>query len=84
MAYNKARNEYLIVYQLMDAGFGSIYGVRISGGGAILGTGEFGVAAWPGPETLPRVAASRVADEWAVVWQSDMLGAMKDIYARRV
>ena len=84
VAYNRARNEYLIVYQLMDAGMGDIFGVRISGSGAILGGGDFGIAAWPDPETMPRVAASRVADEWAVVWQSDVPGAMKDVYARRV
>lgn len=84
IAYNQARNEYLIVYQLMDAGFGSIYGVRLSGNGAILGGGDFGIAVWPDPETLPRVAASRIADQWAVVWQSDVAGFLKEIYARRV
>ncbi len=84
LAYNQARNEYLVVYQVMDAGMGSIYGVRLTGSGAVLGGGEFGIAVWPDPETLPRVTASRVADEWAVVWQSDVPGAMKDIYARRL
>ena len=84
VAYNQARNEYLIVYQLMDGGFGSIYGVRLTAGGVILGGGDFGIAVWPDPETQPRVAASRVADEWAVAWQSDVPGAMKDIYARRL
>lgn len=84
LAYNQARNEYLVVYQVMDAGMGSIYGVRISGSGAVLGGGEFGIAVWPDPETMPRVTASRVADEWAVVWQSDVPGSLKDIYARRL
>jgi len=84
VAYNQARNEYLIVYQLMDGGFGSIYGVRLTAGGVILGGGDFGIAVWPDPETQPRVAALRTADEWAVTWQSDVPGAMKDIYARRL
>ena len=84
LAYNQARNEYLVVYQVMDAGMGSIYAVRLSGSGAVLGGGEFGIAVWPDPETQPRVAASRVADEWAVAWQSDVPGAMKDTYARRL
>ncbi len=84
VAYNQARNEYLVVYQVMDAGMGSIYGVRLTGSGAILGGGEFGIAVWPDPETMPRVTASRVADEWAVVWQSDVPGNLKDIYARRL
>lgn len=84
IAYNPARNEYLIVYQLMDEGLGNIYGVRMSGQGTILGGGDFGIAAWPDPETLPRVAASRLTNQWAVVWQSDVPGFLKEIYARRV
>ena len=84
VAYNQARNEYLIVFQLMDAGGGSIHGVRLTGGGSIIGGGDFAIAAWPDPETAPRVAASRVEDEWGVIWQSDVPGRMKDVYARRV
>ncbi|RLE22174.1 MAG: hypothetical protein DRJ65_14450 [Acidobacteria bacterium] len=84
IAYNQARNEYLVVYQRMDDSGGNIYGVRLTGTGSIIGGGHFGIAAWPDPETAPRVAASRVADEWAVVWQSDIPGMMKDIYTRRL
>lgn len=84
IAYNQARNEYLIVYQRMDDVAGNIYGVRMTATGAILGGGDFAIAAWPDPETAPRVSASRVADEWAVVWQSDIPGNMKEIYARRL
>jgi hypothetical protein len=84
IAYNQARNEYLIVFQLMDAGGGDVYGVRLTASGSVLGTGEFGIAAWPDPETAPRVTASRTADEWAVVWQSDTPTDMKDIFARRL
>ena len=84
IAYNQARNEYLIVFQLLDAGGGDVYGVRLTASGSIIGTGEFGIATWPDPETAPRVAASRSADEWAVAWQSDVPGMLKDIFARRL
>ena len=84
IAYNQARNEYLVVYQRMDDALGNIYGVRMTATGSILAGGDFSVAAWPDPETAPRVAASRVADEWAVAWQSDIPGMMKDVYARRI
>lgn len=84
IAYNQARNEYLVVYQRMDVGGGNVYGVRMTGAGGILGGGDFGIAAWPSPETSPRVSASRVADEWAVVWQSDESGELKNVYARRL
>lgn len=82
IAYNQARNEYLIVYQKMEAGGGDVFGVRLSGSGAILGGGGFGIAAWPDAETAPRVAASRVADRWAVAWQSQVEPTYKDVYAR--
>ena len=84
IAYNQARNEYLVVYQRMDDAGGNIYGVRLTGTGSVIGGDHFGIAAWPDPETMPRVSASRVADEWAIVWQSDVPGLMKDIYARRM
>ncbi len=84
IAYNRTRNEYLIVYQRMDDAGGNIYGVRLSGTGSILGGGHFGIAAWPDPETNPRVTASGTAAEWGVVWNSEVSGWMKDIYARRV
>jgi len=84
VAYNQSRNEYLIVYQLMEVDGGDIYAVRMNAGGSILGGGEFGVAAWPDPETVPSVAASAAADEWAVVWQSDSGINGENIYARRL
>lgn len=83
VAYNQSRNEYLIVYQMMDSGGGDIEAVRMNAGGSILGGGEFGIAAWPGAETEPAVAASPAANEWAVVWQAEG-SSMRDIYARRL
>ncbi len=84
IAYNQARNEYLIVYQRMDDTGGNIYGIRLTGTGSVIGGDHFGIAAWPDPETAPRVAASSVSDDWAIVWQSDVSGFMKDVYARRM
>ncbi len=85
VAYNQARNEYLITYQVMDAGGGNVGAVRMNAGGSILGGGEFTVAAWPDAETRPRVAASTTANQWMVVWQS-LTGnpANYDVFARRV
>lgn len=84
VAYNAANNEYLVVYQRMDTGAGDVYGVRIGSGGAILGGGEFAIAGWPDPELYPRVASSRVIDEWAVTWESTRSASATDIFARRV
>ncbi len=84
IAYNQARNEYLVVYQRMDGGGGNIYSVRISGSGVLLGGGDYGIAAWPSPETAPRISASRVSDRWAVVWQSEISATNFDVYARLV
>ena len=83
VAYNQSRNEYLIVYQLMDSGGGNIYAVRMNAGGSILGGGEFGIAAWPDAETSPAVAASAAANQWAVTWQSNT-GSDLDVFARRL
>jgi len=69
----------------MDASAGNIAGVRMNAGGSILGGGEFGIAGWADPETNPRVAASRLANQWLVVWQSDTGSPnFLDIFARRV
>jgi len=84
IAYNQARNEYIIAYQRGQMGDTDLYGVRLSGTGAILGGGDFGIAAWPGPESLPRIAASRVSNRWAVVWQSEVSATNFDVYARLV
>lgn len=84
VAYNRARNEYLIVYTLFTGGQGDVYAVRMNAGGSILGTGEFGVAAWPDAEESPKVAASPTANKWAVVWHSQVDVNDTEIYARFV
>ena len=84
VAYNHARNEYLVVWDAVNASR-DIYGVRLSGSGAVLGGGEFGIAGWPDNETTPAVAACSASDQYLVVWQSDR-GAPThwDIYGRFV
>ncbi len=82
VAYNLARNEYLVTYDL----FGDdILATRFTAGGVVLGGGEFGIATWPDPEGLPSVAACRGgADHYFVVWQSTIGANNNDIYGRFV
>jgi len=77
VAYNLARNEYLVTYY---DNHGNIYGTRLRGDAVVLGTGEFGIAGWPDAETNPAVAACDQADQYLVVWQSS--AANSDIYGR--
>lgn len=76
IAYNLARNEYLVVYDNTQ----DIFAARYTGTGASLAGGEFGVAAWPGAETQPSVAACPETDQYLVAWQNNQ----PDIYARFV
>jgi hypothetical protein len=63
ITYNLAKNEYLVVYDnryLFDYSGthdDHIYGVIMAGNGTKLYGGEFGIAAWPGDEYKPAVAA---------------------------
>lgn len=78
VAYNLARNEYLVTYfNGVD-----IYGVRLSGDGLALGGGEFTIAGWPEPEEYPAVAACEAADQYLVAWHSLQGGIHYDLYAR--
>jgi hypothetical protein len=78
VAYNLARNEYLVVYENgVD-----IFGIRLTGNLGHNFGGEFGIAGWPDTETHPAVAACHAADQYLVVWQSNQ-GVTKDaVYAR--
>ncbi len=77
MAYNLARNEYLVTYD----NAADIFGMRLRGDAVALGGGEFGIAGWPDTETKPAVAACREADQYLVVWQS-LVGSDHDLFAR--
>lgn len=85
VAYNLARNEYLVTWDVEKSGTGlDIYGVRLSGSGVELGGGEFAIAGWPAGEERPSVAACSQADQYLVAWQSDEDTGGTDyaIYAR--
>jgi hypothetical protein len=91
VAYNLARNEYLVTWDLeISASNLDIWGMRLSGtgvpltGGSPTVTGEFVIAGWPSFEAAPAVAACAAADQYLVAWQSDQAPAEKNyaIYAR--
>jgi hypothetical protein len=72
ITYNLARNEWLIVWsQLVDSKALNydIYGVRLSGNGTPLGTGNFPIATGSTDETQPAVAACDQLDQYLVVYQ---------------
>lgn len=77
LAYNLARNEYLVVY---DDGL-DIFALRLRGDAVELGGGEFKIAGWPDKEIQPAVAACQKADQYLVVWQS-LVGSDYDLFAR--
>lgn len=74
IAYNLARNEYLVVYDNMQ----DVFGTRYTGKGLAMAGGEFDIAVWPGAETQPSVAACRETDQYLVAWQNHA----PDIYVR--
>jgi len=82
IAYNLDRNEYLVTYDELGA---DILATRLTGGGVILGGGEFEIAAWPNPESRPSVAAcGGGTDHYFVAWQSLVGANNNDIYGRFV
>ncbi len=91
VAYNLARNEYLVTWVVDNSETGlDIYGERLRGDGSPLTggqpnvTGEFPIAGWPDDEGYPAVAACDKADQYLVAWQSDQGTGGSDtaIYAR--
>lgn len=84
VAYNLARNEYLVTWDVLKSGTGlDIYAVRLRGDGVALGGGEFGIAEWPDDEERPALAACNIADQYLVAWES-LVGSDYDLYARFV
>jgi large repetitive protein len=83
VAYNLARNEYLVVYSEDQV---DIWATRLEANGNVLDGGEFGIAAWPGAEKVPTVAACHTEDQYFVAWQSTQSGTQphEDIYGRFV
>ena len=81
MAYNLARNEYLVTFDA-DSSSWDIHAVRLRGDGVALGGGEFTIAGWPDDEQVPAVAACDQADQYLVAWQS-LRGSDYDILDRK-
>ncbi len=73
IAYNLTRNEYLVTFSEYVGGASDsyeIYAVRLSGGGTILGSGEFPVATWNGTDlTAPSLASCFGLDGYLVTWE---------------
>ena len=89
VAYNLARNEYLVIWQLdKDLTLGDIAGVRFDSSGEPLSggnphqVGEFSIAGWPDFEERPAIASCHNADQYMVVWQSNGGIGGSSIYAR--
>lgn len=76
IAYNSARNEYLVVYDNEQ----DVFATRFNGAGQALSGGEFVIAGWPGEEIYPSVAACQETDQYLVAWQNNQ----PDIYVRFV
>jgi len=66
VAYNIARNEYLVVYDNDQ----DVFAQRLDATGAALGA-EIIPAGWPSTEYAPSVAACSQADHYLVTWLSD-------------
>lgn len=81
VAYNLARNEYLVVYEKNSY---DILATRVAADGNVLGGGAFNIATWPDSENLPAVAACYTADQYFVAWQSLQNSTHYDIYGRFV
>ena len=82
IAYNLARNEYLVTYDLAGA---DILATRLTAGGVVLAGGEFAIADWPDAESRPAVAACRGgADQYFVAWQSTVSANNNDVFGRFV
>lgn len=66
VTYNRARNEYLVVYDFL----GDIVGERYTGEMKALGLDKV-IADWPDSETYPRTAACSETNQYLVTWTSD-------------
>jgi hypothetical protein len=79
VAYNLARNEYMVVYSKDQY---DIMATRLQANGNVLGGGIVPIATWPDPEQLPTVAACHTADQYFVAWHSIQAGPQYSVYGR--
>jgi len=82
IAYNLARNEYLVVWEAVG-GQNDIWGQRMTGAGNFLG-GKIDIAGWPDSESQPAVGACAASDTYYVAWQSYQGLNNYDVYGRFV
>lgn len=88
VAYNLARNEYMVTCSDYPKVNDNVFGVRLfyHANGSLLKGTEFSVANWPDEEGWPAVAACRTANQYLFAWHS--LSAsdsnIDGIYARDV
>jgi len=83
VAWNHARNEYLLVWQdLRNGGRVDVYAQRLSAAGALLG-GNFAISTASGNKDGCDVAYSDAANDYLVVW-GDARSGGNDVYAQRV
>jgi hypothetical protein len=68
IAYNQARNEWLIVWMQYVFSDWDIYGIRLSGNGIPQGSGAFAIHNTLSDETAPSVAACDLLDQYLVVY----------------
>jgi len=69
VAYDRSRNEYLVVWDVVSGTGNDIYGERLRASD-LHQYGEFGIAEWPDYEEHPAVAACSDSDQYLVAWQS--------------
>jgi hypothetical protein len=87
VAHNPSDDEYLVVWMDDRSGLWDIYGRRLKGTGATIGT-DFRVCepGATGNEYKPELAFSTTAEQYFVVWADERNTATRlwDVYGRRV
>lgn len=89
VAYNRSRNEYLVVWQALakSAGVHDIYGRRVTAAGNPMGAAPFPIHGSTVDDTSPTVAAIPTEPDqgqYLVVWQSPWSPTNVDIYGQRL
>lgn len=78
VAYNLARNEYLVTWSLLSSSF-DIWAVRLRGDAVSLGGGEFVIANDAVNEEVPTVAACHQEDLYLLLYQK-LVSGDHDVY----
>ncbi|MFQ5855780.1 MAG: hypothetical protein ACE5LU_09085 [Anaerolineae bacterium] len=88
VAYNRTRNEYLVVWsdqRDVRISGSDVYGQRVGADGTLAGS-DIAISTALRPQLYPRVAYNPDADEFLVVWQDSRTSATtsSDIFGQRV